>query len=439
MAIRSILYILVLAALQASTYSLKLENITVLEGNSAVLNCTMNKSEGSFIEWKNPKQQVLYFNDIKALRDNRYKLVNFSSSQLIITLRKTTVDDDGVYSCLYYDHQIVKKQLKLTVLAPPLTPILNITKQSPKKKVISCITTGSKPKPQITWLLNNRLELHGRTKYKPENKGAKFTTISTLKIKSHEKNFRIDCVVRHEALMNRTLKATFRFNNNYNFIGPTELYTQTANVNETTMNPSSTPNTELPFTKMQRSTFPNETDSFTANDSNLFNSNETSTERNEGIAFNSTSTWNETSISSIENKNSTSTIKCQNNNIMENDAKYEKQHMKKNGALLLILVAFLICGLVIVFQLFVLKLWKEHLKWRKQKDESDTIGDSNRSNKSSNEENGRTENNNQGNFERLGNWKRSRRLMLHLNRVDLDRNVETTDLTLIGFTSFPYN
>ncbi|XP_072094624.1 cytotoxic and regulatory T-cell molecule-like isoform X3 [Mobula birostris] len=330
MAFRSILYILVLAALQASTYSLKLENITVLEGNPAVLNCTMNKSEGSFIEWKNPKQQVLYFNNIKALRDNRYKLVNFSSSQLIITLLKTTVDDDGVYSCLYYDHKIVKKQVKLTVLAPPLTPILNITKQSPKRKVISCITTGSKPKPEITWLLNNRLELH---------------------------------------------------------------------VNETTMNPSSTPNTELPFTKIQQSTFPNETDSFTANDSNPFNTYETSTERNEGTAFNSTSTWNETNISSIENKNSTSTVKCQNNNIMENDAKYEKQHMKKNGALLLILVAFLICGLVIVFQLFVLKLWKEHLKWRKQKDESDTIGDSNRSNKSSHEENGRTENNNQGNFE----------------------------------------
>ncbi|XP_069751008.1 cytotoxic and regulatory T-cell molecule [Narcine bancroftii] len=360
MAILSGVYFLILAALQASSQNLNWENITVLEGNAAIFNCIVNKSDESFIEWKNPKQHVLYFNNIKALRDHRYKLVNYSTSQLIITLFNTTVDDEGMYSCLYYHQKITKKQVYLTILAPPSTPTLNITKHTRKEKLVSCITTGSKPKPQLTWLLNKRLELHGHTKYNLDSKGAKFTAISTLKIKAHNKNFTVECLVRHESLINRTLRATFTFANNYNFLGLTDSYKQTANA-------------------------------YISEQQNL---TEVTTESEEGTTFNSTAIWNKANTSSIESENATSTIKCQ-NNIMENNGEPEKQQMKKNGALLLILVAFLICGLVIIFQLFVLKLWKEHLKWRKQKDESDTTGDSNRSNKSSNEENVQGENNNQ--------------------------------------------
>ncbi|XP_078282873.1 cytotoxic and regulatory T-cell molecule isoform X2 [Rhinoraja longicauda] len=440
MAVLSVLCFLVFAALQASSQRLKGKFITVLEGNSAVLNCTMNKCEGSYIEWKNPKHQVLYFNKRKALRDHRYKLIDYSNSRLIVTLRNTTVDDDGIYTCLYYTHKIVKKQVHLTVLAPPSPPILSINKRSLKEKVVSCITKGSKPKPQITWLLNNRVELHGRTKYKRENNGAKYTTISKLKIKGHNKNSRIDCLVRHEALMNRTLRATYRFDNNYNFFGPTESYAQTerdmattspeptahseqpgldkedfytretpkteydfltstedsmlrTNVgNGTTLNASSTPIMELPITEIQKSTFNRKAGSFIAYGSTPLNSNENSTERN-GIAFNSTPTWNKANTS-IESENTTFIIKCK-NNVIQNNGKHEKQQMKKNGALLLILVAFLICALFIIFQLFVLKLWKQHLKWKKQKDESDITGESNKSNKSSNEEVVRAENDNQ--------------------------------------------
>ncbi|XP_055516633.1 cytotoxic and regulatory T-cell molecule isoform X2 [Leucoraja erinacea] len=428
MAILSVLCFLVFAALQANSQSLQWKFITVLEGNSAVLNCTMKKSEGSYIEWKNPKQQVLYFNKKKELRDHRFKLVNYSTSQLIITLRDTTVDDDGIYSCLYYAHKIIKKQVHLTVLAPPSNPMLSVSKRSLKEKVVRCITKGSKPKPQVTWLLNNRVELHGRTKYKQENNSAKYTTISILKLKRHNKNSRIDCLVRHEALMNRILRATYRFDNNYNLFEPTESYAQTTTSdvattspeptmdseqpdldkedfytretpktkleNDTTLNASSTPIMELPITEIQKSTFKTKAGSFIGYGSTPLNSNENSTERNERTTFNSTITWNKANTSSIDSEK-TLTIKCHSNLTIENNGKYEKQQMKKNGALLLILVSFLICALFIIFQLFVLKLWKQHLKWKKQKDESDITGESNKSNKSSNEENVRAENDNQ--------------------------------------------
>uniref|UniRef100_UPI00398F2A04 cytotoxic and regulatory T-cell molecule-like n=1 Tax=Pristiophorus japonicus TaxID=55135 RepID=UPI00398F2A04 len=531
MAVRSVLYVLAFLALQASSHTLQRENITVIEGESVVLNCLMDSSENSFTEWTNPRRQVIYFNNIQALRDRRYKLVHYSSSRLIVTLLNTTVEDDGLYTCLHYDHQIATKQMYLTVLAPPSPPVLNITKfllKGSEQMVISCLTTGSKPMPQITWLLNNRLELHGHTENKLENKGTKFTTISMLKIKVHDQESRVDCLVRHESLMNKTLRATFRFNNNYNSLGPTESYTQSANemnttsmpesttdselsesvtqenstqntstanylattfipdstagseqpktgieeedstqgtpktnydfltsiedstlltnenetesslnstfstellttkagqspfqitedsstsdksnphnstegttesdaVSETASSRNSTPSTELPVTEIQQNTFQNMADAFTSSNSNPLNSTEN--KETNGTIFNSTTAWSKTNSSSLErDDNTTATTKCENNQNMENNEKQEKQQMNKSGALLLILVAFLICGLLIVVQLFVLKLRKEHLKWRKQKDDSDLTVDSNRSNKSSNEENGRPEHNNQ--------------------------------------------
>ncbi|XP_067826870.1 cytotoxic and regulatory T-cell molecule-like isoform X10 [Heptranchias perlo] len=529
MAVGSVLYFLAFLTLQASSHILQRENITVLEGESVVLNCMMDISEKSFIEWTNPQRHVIYFNDIQGLKDRRYKLVHYSNSTLIVTLLKTTVEDDGMYTCLYYGHQIITKQVYLTVLAPPSPPVLNVTKHLLKGReetVISCITTGSKPKPQITWLLNNRLELHGHTEHKPENKAAKFTTISMLKIKAHDQESRVDCLVRHESLMNKTLRATFRFDNDYSPLGPAESYTQTENemnttsipesatdselsesvtqenstqntptanyiatifipeptavteqpetvteedstqdtpktnydfltstedstlltnesetksspnstsraellatktgqstfqskvesstsdnsklhnltedtresdaVSETTSSLNSTPSTELPITEIQQSTFQNNADSSTSSNSNPINSTENNTETN-GTIFNSTTAWRITNSSSLELDNTTSTAKCENNQIIENKGKHEKQQMKQSGALLLILVAFLICALLIVFQLFVLKLRKEHLKWRKQKDDSDLTVESNRSNKSSNEENVRPESNN---------------------------------------------
>ncbi|XP_067910437.1 cytotoxic and regulatory T-cell molecule-like isoform X1 [Heterodontus francisci] len=496
MAVHSVLYFLAFLVLQASSASLQTENITVLEGESVVLNCTMDGSKDSFIEWTNPRWQVIYFNNIQGLRDRRYKLVQYSSAKLIVTLLNTTVEDDGMYTCLYYSHQIVTKQVYLTVLAPPSPPVLNITKHLLKgreEKVISCITTGSKPKPQITWLVNNQLELHGHTEYKPENKGTKFTTISILKIKAHDQESRVDCLVRHESLMDKILRVTYRFDNNYNSLGVTESYTETANemnttsmpelatdiesfqsvtqenstentptanydfltstedsmlltnesetesslnstsstellttkagqstfqitedpstyknnfhnstegttesdaISETASSRNSTPSTELPITEIQQSTFQHKTDAFTLSNSNLHNSTENNTETNEGTIFNSTSAWSITNTSSMEQEKTISTVKCGNTQIMENNGKQEKQQMKQSSALLLILIAFLICALLIVFQLFVLKIRKEHLKWRKQKDDSDLTVESNRSNKSSNEEHVRPENNN---------------------------------------------
>ncbi|XP_067826869.1 cytotoxic and regulatory T-cell molecule-like isoform X9 [Heptranchias perlo] len=443
MAVGSVLYFLAFLTLQASSHILQRENITVLEGESVVLNCMMDISEKSFIEWTNPQRHVIYFNDIQGLKDRRYKLVHYSNSTLIVTLLKTTVEDDGMYTCLYYGHQIITKQVYLTVLAPPSPPVLNVTKHLLKGReetVISCITTGSKPKPQITWLLNNRLELHGHTEHKPENKAAKFTTISMLKIKAHDQESRVDCLVRHESLMNKTLRATFRFDNDSDSpLGPAESYTQTENEMNTTSIPESATDSELSESVTQENSTQNtptanyiatifipeptavteqpetvteedstqdtpktnydfltstEDSTLLTNDNSKLHNLTEDTRESDGTIFNSTTAWRITNSSSLELDNTTSTAKCENNQIIENKGKHEKQQMKQSGALLLILVAFLICALLIVFQLFVLKLRKEHLKWRKQKDDSDLTVESNRSNKSSNEENVRPESNN---------------------------------------------
>ncbi|XP_060702969.1 cytotoxic and regulatory T-cell molecule isoform X1 [Hemiscyllium ocellatum] len=477
MDVPSVLYLLAFLGLQASSATLKRENITVLEGESVVLNCTMDRIENSSIEWTNPKRHVLYFNNIRGIRDRRYNLVHYSKAKLFITLVNTTVEDDGVYTCLYYNHPVISKEVYLTVLAPPSPPVLNITTRLLKgkeEKVVSCITTGSKPKPQITWLLNNRLELRGHTEYNPENKGTKFTTISMLNIKAHDQESRVDCLVRHESLMNKVLRVTYRFDNHYNSLGLTEIYSQTTNeinptsttesattselfesvtlenstenistvnydfltstedsmlftngtesslnstssteiliattgqstfqikeesstsVSEMESSLTSTPSMELSVTESEQNISQDKIDLFNSSYSKPYNSSENNTEANEW-AINSTTVWNLTTNSSLEQENPNDTVKCENNQSIENNEKPEKLRMKRSSALLLILIAFLICGLLIVFQLFVLKIRKEHLKWRKQKDDSDLTVESNKSNRSSNEENVRPENNN---------------------------------------------
>ncbi|XP_048418324.1 cytotoxic and regulatory T-cell molecule isoform X2 [Stegostoma tigrinum] len=442
MTVPSVLYLLAFLGLQASSATLKRENITVLEGESIVLNCTMDRIENSSIEWSNPKWHVIYFNDIRGIRDRRYNLVHYSEAKLFVTLLNTTVEDDGVYTCSYYNHPTVSKEVHLTVLAPPSPPVLNITTRLVKgkeEKVVSCITTGSKPKPQITWLLNNRMELRGHTKYNPENKGTKFTTTSTLNIKAHDQESRVDCLVRHESLMNNVLRVTYRFDNNYNSLGLTETYSQTTNndfltstedsmllTNETESNLNSTfstevlltttgqstfqiieesstlseiessltstPSMEISLTEIQQNTSKDKAELFNSIYGNPHNASENYTEANEWT-INSTTVQNLTKNSPLEQGNPNATAKCENNQIMENNGKTEKLRMKQSSALLLILVAFLICGLLIVFQLFVLKIRKEHLKWRKQNDDSDLTVESNKSNRSSNEENVRHENN----------------------------------------------
>ncbi|XP_007894336.2 cytotoxic and regulatory T-cell molecule [Callorhinchus milii] len=424
MALSSVLCLFfVLSVLPANSQHLEIQKITVLEGEPAILNCTINGSESAVIEWKNPRGYVIFFTNMRGLKDTRYKLVNFSNTMLIVSLLNTTVEDGGTYTCLQYGYAIETKQVLLRVLAPPNRPTLSMTKHElhgEEKKVFTCITTGSKPKPQITWLLNNEVRLQVHTTYELENNGLKFTTTSTLKIIEHYNELRIDCLVEHEGLTN-TLRATLQFGSksrkiqiivptnssekdesitsdtssstDYNPLRSTESYTHTTNeIRPESMTENSTQNA-----------FPTSHSFFTSTEDPQILTNESETSMNSNSTTDEESPVTVSGQSTLQTKadlhtsfysNSTESNSTEQHEEKSENRSNQTNQMKHSTALILILIAFLICALFIIIQLFVLKVRKEHMKWKKQNDDSEQTVESNRSNKSSNEDNFRHESNN---------------------------------------------
>ncbi|NWS58022.1 CRTAM protein, partial [Chunga burmeisteri] len=148
---------------------------------------------------------------LTALRDQRYKLIHYSKDELSIQLSNVTVHDEGVYKCFYYGIPFKSKNKTVEVLAAPSNPVLEVSQDSERSITLSCYTQGCKPRPQITWLLDNGIELPGDTKHKLEADGKKWTTTSTLTVLAYGPNSTASCIVHHRALREETLMASFQF------------------------------------------------------------------------------------------------------------------------------------------------------------------------------------------------------------------------------------
>ncbi|NXH74626.1 CRTAM protein, partial [Hydrobates tethys] len=145
------------------------------------------------------------------LRDQRYKLTHYSKDELSIQLSNVTVHDEGVYKCFYYGIPFKSKNETVEVLAAPSNPVLEVSRDTERSVTLSCYTQGCKPQPQITWLLDSGIELPGNTKHKLEADGKKWTTTSTLTVLAYGPNSTASCMVRHQALREEKLMASFRF------------------------------------------------------------------------------------------------------------------------------------------------------------------------------------------------------------------------------------
>ncbi|NXT48422.1 CRTAM protein, partial [Pluvianellus socialis] len=154
---------------------------------------------------------MLFFIFFTALRDERYKLIHHSKDELSIKLSNVTVHDEGVYKCFYYGIPFKSKNKTVEVLAAPSNPVLEVSRDTERSTTLSCYTRGCKPQPQITWLLDNGMELPGDTRHQLEADGKKWTTTSTLRVLAYGPNSTASCIVRHRALREEKLMASFRF------------------------------------------------------------------------------------------------------------------------------------------------------------------------------------------------------------------------------------
>ncbi|XP_005058901.1 PREDICTED: cytotoxic and regulatory T-cell molecule, partial [Ficedula albicollis] len=189
------------------------DSVTAKEGENLNLHCTFStlSSTNSTLQWLNPDGFTVFLNAQQVLRDQRYKLLRYSKDELSIQLCNVTVQDEGIYSCFYYSRHFQSKRHNVQILAAPSHPVLEVSQDEGRGIKLSCYTQGSKPQPQISWLLDNGIELSGDTKHQLGADGKKWSTSSTLRILSYSPQGTASCILRHPALGAERLTASLPF------------------------------------------------------------------------------------------------------------------------------------------------------------------------------------------------------------------------------------
>ncbi|XP_047609536.1 cytotoxic and regulatory T-cell molecule isoform X4 [Phacochoerus africanus] len=225
--------------------------------------------------------------------------------------------------------------------ATPVMPILEVSvirRQDGEHVILKCSTVRSKPPPQITWLLGDDMELYGETRHEFETDGKKCNTTSTLKIHTYGKNSTVDCIIRHKGMPGRKLVAPFRFE---------DLVTDQQTASDALRtSPLSSQDPQQPTSTV--------------------------------------AVVEESRTSEIDKEEEEQTTQGS-YFITEANRQYVELTRKKSGILLLTLVSFLIFILFIIVQLFIMKLRKAHVIWKKENEISEYTLESYRS-RSNNEE-----------------------------------------------------
>ncbi|XP_074972418.1 cytotoxic and regulatory T-cell molecule [Phalacrocorax aristotelis] len=387
--------------------------VTLKEGEDLNLRCTLSSDGNSAWGWLNPRGFTLFLNDQRALRDQRYKLIHYSKDELSIQLPNITVHDEGVYKCFYYSKPLKSKTTTVEVLAAPSNPVLEASRDTERSITLSCYTQGCKPQPQITWLLDNGIELPGDTKHKLEADGKKWTTTSTLTILAYGPNSTASCIVRHQALGGEKLMESFRFEDLPRTatkpnpppaalevetrVSENEQSTVTAAVSDLHSSTASAPSYPQ-HTGSEEPTVP----SAVPEDPVVTSSTSTPTQQN--LQSDVTSTWSEVmpaaagkeelagssgyhvpngtetafsgNVTEEELPRTEAPLPSENVTVIsivtfEQKLKPEDIRKKENNLLLPILVAALIFVLLIIVLLFMRKLKKAHAVWKRETDVSE--------------------------------------------------------------------
>ncbi|XP_025055798.1 cytotoxic and regulatory T-cell molecule [Alligator sinensis] len=211
----TLLCLLALLPLQGDFQPVHKESVTVEEGKDLKLLCNMPGDSKSDLQWSNPQGFIIFLNTHRGLRDQRFELIHYSKDELLVSLSKIRVQDEGVYTCFDYGTPVRTKTVNVMVLAAPSKPQLEasdiIADGKERNVVLTCSTQGSKPPPRITWLLDNGIEVSGDTKHRFEHDGKKCNTTSTLTVHAYGKNSIASCVVRHETFREEKQMVSFRF------------------------------------------------------------------------------------------------------------------------------------------------------------------------------------------------------------------------------------
>ncbi|XP_070808432.1 cell adhesion molecule 1 [Pituophis catenifer annectens] len=203
------LLLLLLAAAAAASLlptgdgqNLVTEDVTVVEGEVATISCRVKNSDDSVIQLLNPNRQTIYFRDFRPLKDSRFQLVNFSSSELRVSLTNVSISDEGRYFCQLYTDPPQEYYMTITVLVPPRNLRIESQKDSAvegEEIELNCTSMASRPATMIKWFKGSK-ELFGKTEVEQWSDMYTVTSQLLLKVKREDDGVPIVCQVDHPAV-----------------------------------------------------------------------------------------------------------------------------------------------------------------------------------------------------------------------------------------------
>ncbi|XP_048872390.1 cytotoxic and regulatory T-cell molecule [Brienomyrus brachyistius] len=314
------------------------ENVTVVAGRTLTLSCPFNFTTSDHLEWKNPSNFLIFFNQQKVLKGSRFRLVSFSNSESTISLSNVKFKDGGYYTCLEYSNPVKTKLFKVTVVGRPKLEV----DEHDDKTLIKCSAEANFSPPKMYWLFESGLEIEAQPRVHCDS--IKFSLEDMLLVRSYKRRTIVKCVVRHAALYDSYL---------INFVAIGKNPTEEPQLIST---PAYVPSTGT--------------------------SKEQLTESVPGTQF---ITNNETAVlvtteSSLANITTDNTITTE-----ESLNGKEARRREKRSPLLIFLVTCLIVALMVVMIFFGIKLRKQCVLWKKENEDTDQSLESSKS-KSSHEE-----------------------------------------------------
>ncbi|CAJ0931660.1 unnamed protein product [Ranitomeya imitator] len=134
------------------------ENVTVVEGGTAEISCRLHQYDGSIVVIQNPSRQTLFFNGTRALKDERFQLVEFTPKLVKIHLSNAKLEDEGGYFCQLYTDDTHHQIATLTVLVPPENPVVEVKEQAVEGGQVELICSAPRTKPEATlrWYRDRR-------------------------------------------------------------------------------------------------------------------------------------------------------------------------------------------------------------------------------------------------------------------------------------------
>ncbi|XP_016308327.1 cell adhesion molecule 1-like isoform X1 [Sinocyclocheilus anshuiensis] len=188
---------------KAQGQNLVTNNVSVVEGETAIISCRVKNNDDSVIQLLNPNRQTIYFRDVRPLKDSRFQLVNFSDNELLVSLSNVSLSDEGRYVCQLYTDPPQEAYADITVLVPPGNPILESREEivsEGNETEITCTAMGSKPASTIKWMKGDQ-PLQGEATVE-ELYDRMFTVTSRLRltVSKEDDGVAVICIIDHPAV-----------------------------------------------------------------------------------------------------------------------------------------------------------------------------------------------------------------------------------------------